>query len=284
MSRALPLTILLAFALAATPGCFVRHRAVNTPATRQPTPMVAATKDQLIQRLHEISDPLHSFVMRADLSPSVLDPSKGVATDYAAVSAYILFQKPDDMRILGKDPAIGSTIFDMVSTGGQFRMSIPPRNRFVIGSNNEPGTSSNKLENLRPSALLTSLVINPPESKPGISLLETDIERALYILLIVRRDGDEVTLDRQIYFDGHTLQITRQKTFDPGGSIVGDTRYSDWKSYDGIPFPSGIDIQRPKDNYEVQLAVVSMMMNSPDVTPAKFVLEQPSDAQVQILK
>ena len=246
--------------------------------------MRAATKDELVQRLHGISDPIHSFLMRAELSPSVLDRSKGTATDYATVGTFILFRKPDDIRILGKDPMIGSTIFDMVSNGAQFRMSIPPKKRFIIGNNDAPAGSGNKLENLRPSALLTSLLINPPDPSAGFTLLESDTERGLYILLIIRRNGEQFTLAGQVYFDGHALQVSRQKTFDASGGIVSDTRYADWKTYDGISFPSQIDIQRPKDNYEVQLNLTSMKFNTSDVTAQKFILERPPDSELQELK
>jgi hypothetical protein len=246
--------------------------------------MLAATKDQLIQRLHALSDPIQSFLMTADLSPSILEPAKGTATDYATVSAYILFRKPDDIRILGRDPVLGSTIIDMVSNGSQFRVSIPPKKRFIIGNNDAPEKPGNKLENLRPKALLTSLMIYPPEPQADITLIESDNERALYILLIARRSQDQFALAREVYFDGHTLQVSRQKTFDGSGAVVSDTKYSDWKSYNGNSFPSEIDIQRPKDNYEVQLSVENMKTNSPDVTAAKFLLEQPADFQVQELK
>lgn len=246
--------------------------------------MLAATKDELIQRLHATSDPIQSFLMRADLSPSVLDKSKGTVTDFATVSAYVLFRKPDDIRMLGKDPMIGTTVFDMVSAGNQFRVSIPSKKRFIVGDNNAPATSGNKLENLRPSALLTSLMIYPPDPKTDFALLEDDSERALYILLIIGHNQDQLALTRQVYFNGLTLQVSRQKTFDASGIIVSDTRYADWKPYDNVSYPSQIDIRRPKDNYEVQLSVVRMNVNSPDVTDSKFVLEQPSEAHLEELK
>jgi outer membrane lipoprotein-sorting protein len=278
------LLVALCCLLAFVPACFVRHHAAAPRTVQQSAPLLSATKDQLIQRIHDLSDPVQSFVMRADLSPSVLNPSKNVVTDYATVGADILFRKPDEIRILGKDPVLSTTIFDMVSNGNRFQVWIPSKNRFLTGSNDAPGTSQNKLENLRPSALLTSLMIYPPQSGADLSVLETDTERALYILLIIRHAQDELTLSREIYFDGHDLQIARQKTFDAAGGIVSDTRYSDWKSFDGVLFPSGIHIQRPKDNYEVQLSVVTLKVNPPVVTPEKFVLMPPEGAKIEELK
>jgi hypothetical protein len=222
--------------------------------------------------------------MKVDLSPSVLDRSKGVATDYATVGAYILFQKPDNIRILGKDPMMGSTIFDMVSDSKQFRVSIPSKKRFITGNNDAPPNPGNKLENLRPIALLTSLMIYTTDSKLEFALLEKDTERDVYILLNIRRNQDQFWLTRQVYFDGRTLQVSRQKTFDASGNIVSDAKYSDWKNYGGISFASQIDIPRPADNYEVQLSVASAKFNTPDVTAGKFLLAQPPDSQLEEVK
>jgi hypothetical protein len=285
MSKHKGFLIVLSLALAATSSsCFVRRRAVVSPGRRHASPILSATKDELIQRLHAFSGPIHSFLMTADLSPSVLEPSKGTATDYATVSAYILFLRPDDIRVLGRDPVLGSTIFDMVSNGNEFRVSIPPRKRFIIGTNNAPPKPGNKLENLRPDALLNALMIDPPNAETDITVLENDPERGLYILQILRRNQDQLALARQVYFDGYTLQVSRQKAFDASGSVLSDAKYTDWKPYDAVAYPSSIDIQRPKDNYEVQLSVEMMKINSPDVTDAKFMLEQPADYQVQELK
>jgi Domain of unknown function (DUF4292) len=280
------LLIVLSLALAVTSlsSCFVRRRVVASPSRQPARPMLAATKDELIQRLRALSDPIQSFLMTADLSPTVLQPSKGTATDYATVSADILFLRPNDIRVLGRDPVLGTTIFDMVSNGAEFRVSIPPRKRFIIGSNNAPQKPGNKLENLRPEALLNALMIDPPQAASDVTVMEKDTDRALYILLILRRDGEQFALSREVYFDGYTLQVARQKMFDAAGSVVGDTKYSDWKPYEGVAYPSSIDIQRAEDNYEVQLSIETMKINSPDVTPGKFTLQQPPDFKVEELK
>jgi hypothetical protein len=288
-SKTAGLGLFVCLALTLLPACLVRRRTVVSPAVRQRLTPLIATEDQLIEGLHRVSDPIRSFLMTADLSPSVLNPSKGIATDYATVTAYILFRRPDDIRLLAKDPVIGTTIFDMVSNGSMFRVSIPPKKRFIIGSNTAPEKPGNKLEDLRPAALLSSLIIYPPDPENDVTLLEKDNERAVYILLIIARERNEgtpnqFTLARQVYFDGRTLQVSRQKTFDASGDVVSDTKYSKWAGYDGIPYPSQIDIQRLKDNYEVQLSVLSMKINTPTVTAEKFVLAQPPDTRLEELK
>jgi len=219
------------------------------------------------------------------MSPSVGSLYVGEVKDYATLGGYILFKKPDDIRILGLDPVLGSTVFDMVSLAETFRIHIPSKNRFIEGRTDAPPTSNKQLENLRPAAFLTSLMIQPPDAKTDITLLEEDTtdREAVYILLIIRRGTDEPWLLRTLHFDRHNLEIVRQKTFDSLGSVLSDTKYSTWKDYAGFPFPSEIDIKRPQDHYEVMLNVLNLKINSTDVTPEKFILNQPPGTELQVL-
>jgi hypothetical protein len=174
-----------------------------------------------------------------------------------------------------------------VSIGNDFRVSIPLKDLFLEGRNDAPPSSSqNKLENLRPAAFLTALLIKPPDPKTDLTLLEDDTNetKAVYILMMVERSGDDLKPVRNVYFDRYTLDIARQKTFDPDGYITSDTTYLNWKEYGGRKFPGLIDIQRPKDGYEVILTVMDLKLNTPEVTAEKFVLNPPPGAQVRTLK
>jgi hypothetical protein len=195
-----------------------------------------------------------------------------------------MFRRPDDIRIIGQDPVIHSTLFDMVSTGNNFRVSLPTKSQFVEGVNDAPAVSKNKIENLRPAAFLTSLMIMPPDAS-DLTLMEDDTNetKAVYIVQIVHRNGDQLRLMRNIYFDRYTLDINRQKTFDPNGYATSDTKYAAWKSFNGIPFPTAIDIQRPQDGYELVLTVLNMKINTPEVTTEKFVLNQPPGYTLKVL-
>jgi len=274
------------FTLVVLTGCLVRKREVITAGPHPSRPPLTATKEELIGRIHDTSDPIESFLMSVNLAPSTGSQYKGVITDYATVAAYILFQRPDDIRIIGQDPVMHTTLFDMVSSGSEFRIHIPRKNRFIIGDNQAPASSKNDLENMRPAAILKALLIDPPDPETEITLLEDDTNesKAVYILLIVRPDRDQYRLVRNVYFDRYTLQILRQKTFEPDGRITSETRYSNWKGYDRVSFPSDIDLKRPQENYEVQFHVISMKLNPSDVTPGKFLLEQPPGTQLQQLR
>jgi hypothetical protein len=268
-------------------GCFVRKR-VLTPPQGAPAnrPILTATKDELLQRIHSTFDPILNFSMRADMSPSVGSVYTGALTDYATIRAYVLFGRPSEMRVIGLDPVVhSSTIFDMVSSGNDYRVSIPSRNEFIEGDNNAPPSSKNKLENLRPAAFLQSMIVEPPE--PGeLTLLEddTDETKAVYIVLMLRQDPAGLHLIRTVFFNRYTLEIARQKTFDEQGAIVSETHYSEWKPFGGINFPSVIVIRRPLDGYEVTMDVLDLKVNSPEVMPDKFVLEQPAGSHLTRLK
>ena len=253
--KSAPLLLLAAVLLS---SCFVRKRVVTAPGTRSTAPLQTATKEQLIAGVHQIADPLESFSMRMDMSPSVGSLYVGEVKDYATLGGYILFRKPDGIRILGRAPMVSTTIFDMVSLGETFRIHIPSKNRFIQGRNDVPPHSTKQVENLRPVAFLISLII--------------------------RRGVAEHWLLRSLHFDRQTMQIVRQKTFDSTGGVLSDTTYAGWKMYDGVPFPSMIDIKRPLDHYEVVINVTTLRINAVDVTPEKFVLNQPEGTELQQLQ
>jgi outer membrane lipoprotein-sorting protein len=266
------------------PACLVRRRTV-TPQGLQHKPLLTASKAELIQRVNAFSTPITTFSMKVDMAPSVGSLYGGTVTDYTSILGYILFRKPDQIRVIGLEPAIHGTAFDMASNGNEFRVSIPIRSQFFEGRNDAATTSPNKLENLRPAAFLTSLLIKPPNEKDA-TLFENDTNEmhARYILLIVERNGEQLKLSRNIYFDRYTLDISEQKTFDAEGEITSDTTYSNWKNYGDTNFPSTIDIQRPKDGYEVVLTVTELKINTADITAEKFVLNRPPGAQVKVLQ
>jgi len=273
--------------LAFEPACLVRKRIVKPPGAKENRPLLSATKEELIQRIRNIYDPIQSFNLKVDMAPSVGNLYGGTVTDYTSIIGYILFRKPDQMRVIGLEPAIHGTAFDMVSTGNDFRVSIPLKNRFFEGRNDAPPSATeNKLENLRPAAFLTALLIRPPDPELDITMFvdDTDETKAVYILMMVRRFGEELKPVRNVYFDRYTLDIAHQKTFDSDGYITSDTTYTNWKDHNGIKFPDVIDIQRPKDGYEVNLKVLDLKLNTSDITAEKFVLNPPAGAEVRTLE
>jgi hypothetical protein len=96
-------------------------------------------------------------------------------------------------------------------------------------------------------------------------------------------DG-KLMIDHNVWFDRLDLSIVRQKVFDPSGSgsIVSDTRYSKWQTYNGVMFPAHIDINRDEDGYGLVLDVTEMKMNV-DLSDPQFVLDQPAGSTLQVI-
>lgn len=278
----------LCLALLTLNSCLVRHRLITRqgkPGKQSKQTLIVATKEDLEQHIRARYDSFESFSATVDMTPSVGSVYKGEITEYKDILGYILFRKPDEVRIIGKYPLVRSTAFDMASDGKEFRIYLPSKNRFLEGSNEAPATSPNKLENLRPEAFASSLVIRPVDEKTEFSVLLdfTDEDNAIYFLVIMQRtsQGDPRAL-RSIWFDRLSLRIVRQETFDAKGLITSDTRYSEWQSYSGVPFPKKIDINRPEDGYGVVMEVTKLDMNPP-LTDDKFMLKQPEGTQRQVL-
>ncbi len=275
----------LCLALLSLTACLTRRRLITRQGAKPDRTLATASKEQLLKRVSDLYASTQSFNATVDLTPAVGSVYKGEITEYKDVRAYILFRAPDSIRIIGQYPVIRGTAFDMTSSGPLFRLYIPSKNRFIEGREDSPLSKTNQLENLRPEAFLNAMLIRPPDPKTELPALEdfTDESNAFYILHIVGKNPDDsLMIKRNIWFDRLSLRIVRQEAFDAAGSILSDTRYSDWQSYGGIPFPAGIDINRPRDGYGVVVRVVKIEMN-PKLTDDKFTLEQPEGSQLEVL-
>jgi hypothetical protein len=216
--------------------------------------------------------------------PALGSADTGKITEYKDVRGYILFRKPDDIRIVGLYPVVRNKAFDMVSDGEQFKLYVPAKNRFIVGRDELVQPSKNKLENLRPRHFLDALLVAPPRKDETAVLLNiTDEETATYILhLVRRRAGGELAPSRTIHFDRVALTLERQILFDDNGNILTDARYREWNTFDGIAFPKQIEVNRPRDEYGMVLSVVKLEINK-KLDNSQFALDQPEGSTLQVL-
>lgn len=279
------LTLALCFSLAGLSSCIVRRRVITRNGVKTSQHLLTADQQSLIRRVAANYDAVRDFNATVDMTPAVGSVEKSKITEYKDVRAYVLFRKLADIRIIGLYPVVRSKAFDMVSNGTTFEIYIPAKNRIITGQNSVfiPAAKS-KLENLRPQHFLEALLPKPvqPDEQPALINL-TDEDNASYILILTQvSPRGQVRISRSIWFDRLNLQIVRQLIFDPDGNILSDARYSEWQSYDGVPFPKHIDINRPRDEYSIVLSVVKMDINK-GVSVDKFVLERPEGAVLQVL-
>ena len=290
MTRPLRLCILLA-ALAPLTGCLFRSRTVerrmSTAALKQ------ATRDELVARLNANAELIKSLDATVDISPSVGGSKKGKITDYTEIRGYILLRKPALLRMIGLFPVVRNRAFDMVSDGQTFRLSIPPKNKFVIGRNDVIYPEQQGLQGLRPQHILDALLMRPVDANNEIAILQGENEIVVdpktkkevyepnYGLEVLRNQPAPLgwVVSRKIYFNREDLQISRELLYDNAGNVVTDTHYSKYLSYGGVDFPSLINIDRPQEEYAIVLSVVKMTFNQP-LRDDQFVLAQPPGAQL----
>jgi len=278
-------TLALSCSVLLLTSCLARRRVITRNKSTPTQTLLTADKATLLRLLANQYQAVQTLNLTVDMVPAVGSVNKGKITEYKDVTAFILFQKPAEIRLIGLYPVVRTKAFDMVSNGTDFRLFLPSKNQFIVGRNElAEAPSANKIENLRPGVFLDALLVRPPDPKQS-TLPEdfTDEDNAAYILhfLDTGADGQEY-LARAVWFDRLNLRIARQIIYDPNGDFLTDARYSDWKVYDGVPFPRVIDINRPKDEYGVVITVVKADINKA-ISSDKFVLEQPEGTVLRVL-
>ena len=114
----------------------VRH---NKPVVAGAAPVLkTATRDELNNRLANLYNAITSFQATVDMSPSVGSVYKGSISEIRDVRGFVIFRKPDDIRIIGLLPVVRTKAFDMVSNGMDFKLHVVSKNLFVEGSSTAP--------------------------------------------------------------------------------------------------------------------------------------------------
>jgi outer membrane lipoprotein-sorting protein len=173
----------------------------------------------------------------------------------------------------------------MVSNGTDFKLYIPSKGLFIVGSNAIQVLSPDKLENLRPQHFLEGLMVRPVDTKNNKDFVLdfTDEDNAYYIIHEVHETLDGTLQPRRtIWFSRLDLTIARQMIFDDSGDLLTDARYSQWRPYDNVPFPKHIEINRPRDEYAVVFDVVKLEINK-GIADSEFVLDQPEGTTLRVV-
>jgi outer membrane lipoprotein-sorting protein len=283
----------LAVVLAVFPltGCLFRTRTVERQLST--APLKSATQKQLIDYINHEAAKIRSMNAMVDIDTTVGGEKKGKATDYTEIRGYVLARKPSMLHMIGLMPVVRTKAFDMVSDGDDFKLSIPPKNRFVEGRNDVPTPNpKNSLENLRPQHIYDALLLREIDEKKGeVAVMEDDfelvagpkgrkVEQPDYEVIVIRKNDDKGWyLSRKIIFSRTDLLPHRQIVYDEDANQATDSRYEGYKDYDGVNFPSQIEINRPKEEYDIVLHIVKLQLNQP-LSDDQFRLEQPPGSEI----
>jgi len=252
-----------------------------------------ATREELLEAYNRIARGTITLNATVELKPTAGSKYSGVIDEYHEVKAFVLAARPAEIRVIGQAPVIGTTVFDMASDGETFRVSIPSENKFLVGPVAVERTSSKPIENLRPQHLLDALLWPEIRKEEAVTLREFNDENARYYILTVLRGGYQVEVLREIWFDRSDLHVARMLTFGPKGLLLSDIRFADWQPADSaaaqtVPgalsngvasFPRAIRIERPHDDYKLDLQVAKVSLNE-EIPAERFKLEQPAGAEM----
>jgi outer membrane lipoprotein-sorting protein len=252
-----------------------------------------ATREELLEAYNLIARGTKTLNATVELKPTAGSKYSGVIDEYHEVKAFLLAARPAKVRVIGQAPVVGTTVFDMASDGETFRVSIPSKKKFLVGPVAVERASSKPIENLRPQHLLDALLWPEIRKEESVTLKEFNDENARYYVLTVLRGGHQVEVLREIWFDRADLQVARMQNFGPKGLLLSDIRLTDWQPPDSAagsnatataangasPFPRSIRIDRPYDDYKLDLRVTKVSMNE-EIPAERFKLEQPAGAEL----
>ena len=283
-ARKLCLAVPLILSLMST-GCLFRSKRV--PQRVVQSNLRSASLQDLVQMVNARANQIHTLNATVDIDASVGGSVKGKITEYKEIRGYILIRQPNELRMIGLMPIVRNRAFDMVSNGDNFKLWIPPTNKFFVGSAQVVRPSKNPLENLRPEVIYEALIPRAIDPNNEIAVLENAsetmpdpksknkvIEEPQYVLDVIRKQDGGWYLDRKLVFDRSDLLIHRQIVYDTHAYVATDIRYSAYKDYGQVGFPSDIDIWRPQEEYSIGLIVVKLTINGP-IADQQFALEQP---------
>src|SRR5438067_1491084 len=261
-----------------------------------------STRDELLEKYNQFAGGVKSVNATVELRPTAGSKYSGVIEEYHDVKAFLLAARPADIRMIGQAPVIGKTIFDMASDGDTFRVSLPTKNKFLVGSVAIEKASAKPIENLRPQHLLDVLLWPEIRKEEAVTMREFNNEKGRYYILTVLRGGYQLEVLREIWFDRANLQVACIQTFGPKGTLLSDTSFSDWEPLDGATtaqstastaattstpaptpivttFPRAILIDRPHDDYKLELQVAKITVNE-EIPADRFKLEQPAGSEL----
>lgn len=277
-------------------GCFLFYTTRHLPVPKAPAIVQKLTPDELVQRLNERWADLNSMTAKVEIRASVLKTEKGVANDYTTIGGNILFSKPEKLRVLGRAPVIGLTLFDMASDGKNFTLYIPSKKLAYKGSNKVTKKSPNQLENLRPDFFLDALVVQglEPDDYYSVTTDSETVEDAAkkhlfyvpeYVLSITRHipGSHRDKPVRVITFHRDDLLPYEQDMYDNEGNPETHVSYSNYQDFGSGLYPSVVTIKRTQENSQIVLLVDTVTKNV-DLPPDQFVVNIPADTQIKNLE
>jgi hypothetical protein len=288
----------LAVAVGLAGGCAASHTTVVKPG-QAPAAVQSATREQLIERYNTQANAVQTLNAGVAMKLTSGSAYSGVIEQYHEVNGFLLAAKPASIRVIGQAPVIAKNIFDMVSDGQTFEISIPSKHKYVVGPVNVARQSAKPIENLRPQHLTEALLWAPIAADATVLIEESSESNVRYYVLTIIRAAagassegaagatnfnTQFEIVKKVWFERGGLQVSRVETYERGGAVGSDVRYSEWQAAGGatggpadaaaVNYPREIDIARPGEDYQLAIHINKLTLNEP-IPADRFTLKQP---------
>lgn len=280
--------------LPALTGCFRVTRAVQR--SHPPAAVFSTSLDQILHETQDRYDQIKSLNASVEIVASTGGDKQGKVVEYTALSGYILMRKPADLRVILFLPIAHLRAMDMVTDGTIFKLSVPPKSRFLTGTNAAEPHSKNSLENLRPNVFSDSLLVRPqqpgelvsltaderiyrPASDPKDLIAEPTYELSFHTLV---PGGTELKTSRVVHIGRGTMLPFQQDIYDKNGQLDTQASYQNYEKFGDVQFPAKITIRRPKDQLSLVLTINKLAVNT-KLEDDQFELNPPANVKVEQL-
>jgi outer membrane lipoprotein-sorting protein len=291
---------LLALLLPVLTGCLSHTRKLQTPVLAGP--VLDADVLELVKGINDRYDKIQSLTATMDFAASVGGAHSGAQTDYTSFRGYLLFRKPQMLRVLIKVPVLHTDAMDLASDGTTFTLYIPRNNRVIEGKNSVTKRAKNPWENFRPNVFVDTILvpgISPdqivsvihessitldPKTKRLVELPEYDLTVLTEAASTLPHASAKVAKPlRVIHFSRVDLMPTEQDIYNGDAELETQVLYGPYQDFNGVKFPSTIDIKRPLDEYSIRLTVEKLTVNQ-TLPDKQFELTIPKGVQIQKLE
>ncbi len=265
------------------PGCGVSRTRV-VPTEELPFPSLDASRGDLIRDLQENSSAVRTLTAAVRFTASAGVLTRGEETVYRETRGFLVVERPARIRMRGEAPLALVTVFDMVSDGEEFQLNVPVQNRVFVGDTSARVTAENAILNLRPQHIMDALFVDVDQYVDSANVLpifyeEVDGRRSFYIFEFVDSAGEAPQVIEKLWIDRRDLRVSRKQSFGPEGVRETDVSYDLYEAVEGITFPRRILIERPNEDYSLEINFDSTQLNTP-VEESAFMIEVPPGAEL----
>lgn len=273
-------------------GCYRSTHSVQK--THPPSQVLTVSLNALVMQTDARFDAIKTMNASVEISASTGGGREGSVTEVSGFTGYILLRKPGDLRVILFVPIAHLRALDMVTDGQTFKMSVPPRNRYITGSNVVTIPSKNPLENLRPGVFFDSLLVPSLQKGQLVSVTADErvyqpdaskkyfIQEPTYELSYHQPVENSVELKtlRTIHLGRSSLLPFQQEMYDAAGQLDTQTLYENYQKFGETEFPSKITIRRPKDQLSLTLTINKLTVNQ-TMDDDQFDLKFPDGVKIE---